>query len=92
MLNGFGVIDDARGYFALPSDVMTRALRGRARGGQIASRLFSICRGLRRVPRLRGWASDELTVLTQRDGMNALGFQRLRVRASARRAASRPEQ
>jgi SAM-dependent methyltransferase len=90
-LNGFGVIDDARGYFGLPSDVMTRALRGRARAGQIASRLFSVCRGLQRVPRLRGWATDELTVLARREGMNALGFQHLRVRAGLDALQGRPE-
>ena len=70
---------------------MTRALRGRTRVGQVASRLFSVCRGLRRVPRLRGWATDELTVLVQRDGMTALGFQRLRVRAGLDVLQGRPE-
>jgi SAM-dependent methyltransferase len=90
-LNGFGVIDDARGYFGLPSDVMTRALRGGGRVGSVASRLFSVCRGLQRVPGLRGWATDELTVLARREGMEALGFQHLRVRSRLDGLRGRPE-
>jgi hypothetical protein len=35
-LNGVCVIDDARGYFGLPNDVMTRAFRGRGRAAHPA--------------------------------------------------------
>jgi SAM-dependent methyltransferase len=90
-LNGFGVIDDARGYFGLPSDVMTRALRGRSGGGRVASRLFGVCRRLQGVPGQRGWATDELTVLARKDGMDALGFQHLRVRSRLDGLRGRPE-
>jgi SAM-dependent methyltransferase len=90
-LNGFGVIDDARGYFGLPSDVMTRALRGRGLAGRVASRLFTVCRELQRVPGLRGWTTDELTVLARREGIGALGFQYLRVRAGLDALRGRPE-
>jgi SAM-dependent methyltransferase len=90
-LNGFAVIDDARGYFGLPSDVMTRALRGRGLAGRVASRLFTVCRELQRVPGLRGWTTDELTVLARREGIGALGFQYLRVRAGLDALRGRPE-
>jgi SAM-dependent methyltransferase len=90
-LNGFAVIDDARGYFGLPSDVMTRALRGRGLAGRVASRLFTVCRELQRVPGLRGWSTDELTVLARREGIGALGFQYLRVRAGLDALRGRPE-
>jgi SAM-dependent methyltransferase len=90
-LNGFGVIDDARGYFGLPSDVMTRALRGRSGGGRVASRLFGVCLALQRVPGQRGWATDELTVLARKDGMDALGFQHLRVRSRLDGLRGHPE-
>jgi SAM-dependent methyltransferase len=90
-LNGFAVIDDARGYFALPSDVMTRALRGRGLAGRVASRLFTVCRELQRVPGLRGWTTDELTVLARKEGIGALGFQYLRVRAGLDALRGRPE-
>jgi SAM-dependent methyltransferase len=90
-LNGFAVIDDARGYFGLPSDVMTRALRGRGLAGRVASRLFTVCRELQRVPGLRGWTTDELTVVARREGIGALGFQYLRVRAGLDALRGRPE-
>jgi len=90
-LNGFRVIDDARGYFGLPSDVMVRALRGRRRAGRVAARLFGVCRGLQRIPGLRGWSTDELTVLARKEGTYPVGFQYLRVRSVLDRVRGRPE-
>ncbi len=80
-LNGFRVIDDARGYFGLPSELMTRALRGRRRAGWAVSRLFEVCRALQRVPGLRGWSTDELTVLARKEPTYPMGFQYMRVRS-----------
>lgn len=90
-LNGFDVIADARGYFGLPSDVMVRALRGRPRAGWAVSRLFGVCRALQRVPGLRGWATDELTVLARKEATYPVGFQLQRVRAMLDRLRGRPE-
>ena len=85
------MIDDARGYFGLPSDVMTRALRGRRRAGSAVSRLFGVCRGLQRVPGLRGWSTDELTVLARKEPTYPIGFQYLRVRSLLDGLRGRPE-
>jgi SAM-dependent methyltransferase len=90
-LNGFRVIDDARGYFGLPSDVMTRALRGRRRAGSAVARLFGVCRGLQRVPGLRGWATDELTVLARKEVTYPVGLGYLRVRSLLDGLRGRPE-
>jgi SAM-dependent methyltransferase len=90
-LNGFGVIDDARGYFGLPSDVMTRALRGRHRAGQVLARLFGVCRGLQRLPGLRGWCTDELTVLARKEPTAPIGFQYRRIRSALDQLQGRPE-
>jgi len=90
-LNGFTVIDDARGYFGLPSDVMIRAFRGRQRAGRAVTRLFGVCRGLQRVPGLRSWSTNELTVLARKEGSYAVGFQYLRVRSLLEGLRGRPE-
>ena len=90
-LNGFSVIDDARGYFGLPSDVMTRALRGRRRAGQAVSRLFGVCHGLQRVPWLRAWCTDELTVLARKEPAFPIGFQYPRVLSLLAELRGRPE-
>jgi SAM-dependent methyltransferase len=90
-LNGFGVIDDARGYFGLPTDVMTRAFRGRRRAASAVARLFGVCRGLQRVPGLRGWSTDELTVLARREAAYPIGFQYWRVRSLLDGLRGRPE-
>jgi SAM-dependent methyltransferase len=90
-LNGFCVIDDARGYFGLPNDVMTRAFRGRGRAARAVSRLFGVCRGLQLVPGLRGWSTDELTVLAQKEAAYPIGFQYLRVRSLLDWLRGRPE-
>ena len=86
-LNGFRVIDDARGYFGLPSEVMTRAFRGRRRAAWVVSRLFVVCRGLQRVPALRGWSTDELTVLARKEPAYPIGFQYAAGPVAARPAA-----
>jgi SAM-dependent methyltransferase len=90
-LNGFDVIDDARAYMGVPNDVMIRTLRGRPRAGRLAARLFGICHALQRVPRLRGWASDELTVLARKAAAYPIGFQYLRVRSLLEELQGRPE-
>jgi SAM-dependent methyltransferase len=90
-LNGFEVVDDARGYFGLPGDIMTRALRGRRRAGWAVSRLFEACRVLQRVPGMRGWCTDELTVLARKEPAYPIGFQFLRVRSVLERLRGRPE-
>jgi SAM-dependent methyltransferase len=90
-LNGFGVIDDARGYFGLPSDVMTRALRGRHLAGRAVARLFGVCRGLQRIPGLRGWSTDELTVLARKEATSPVGFGYLRARSLLDALRGRPE-
>lgn len=90
-LNGFSVIDDARGYFGLPSDVMIRAFRGRQRAGRVVSRLFGVCRGVQGVPALRGWCTDELTVLARKEVTYPIGFQYLRVRGLLDELRGRPE-
>jgi SAM-dependent methyltransferase len=90
-LNGFGVIDDARAYFGVPSDVMTRALRGRRRAARVVSRLYDACRALQHVPGLRGWATDELTVLARKEATLPIGFQYLRVRSQLDALDGRPE-
>jgi SAM-dependent methyltransferase len=89
--NGFGVVDDARGYFGLPADVVTRALRGRRRAASAISRLFGVCRGLQRLPGLRGWASDELTILARKEPTYPVGFQYGRIRALLDSPPGRPE-
>ena len=89
-LNGFSVVDDARQYFGLPSDVMTRALRGRLLAGRVMSRLFGICRWLQRVPGLRGWSTDELTILARRDPTVPVGFQYQRIRSLLADSGGRP--
>jgi SAM-dependent methyltransferase len=90
-LNGFSVIDDAREYVGLPREVMTRAFRGRPRVGRIVSRAFDVCRGLQRVRGLRGWATDELTVLARKDATYPIGFQHSRVRGLLETLRGRPE-
>jgi SAM-dependent methyltransferase len=90
-LNGFRVLDDARGYFGLPSEVMTRALRGRRRAAGAVSRLFAACRALQRVPALRGWATDELTVLARKEPTYPIGFQYVRVRSLLEHLRGRTE-
>ena len=80
-LNGFEVIEDARGYFGLPRDVMTRAFRGHPRAGALVARLFDVCRGLQWVPGCRGWATDELTVLARKELTHPAGFGYERIRA-----------
>lgn len=90
-LNGFRVIDDARAYFGLPADVMTRAFRGRRRLARAVSRLFVVCRGLQRIPALRGWSTDELTVVARKEVTYPIGFQLLRVRSLLDELRGRPE-
>jgi SAM-dependent methyltransferase len=90
-LNGFRVIEDARGYFGLPNEVMTRAFRGRRRVGGAVSRLFVVCRGLQRVPGLRAWSTDELTILARREMTYPIGFQHTRVRSLLDGLRGRPE-
>jgi SAM-dependent methyltransferase len=90
-LNGFRVVDDARGYFGLPSDVMTRAFRGRPLAGRAVSWLFRVCRGLQRVPGLRGWSTDELTILARKEAAYPIGFQYSRVRSLLDGLRGRPE-
>ena len=55
------------------------------------SRLFGVCRGLQRVPGLRGWSTDELTVLARKEVTYPVGFQYLRVRSLLDRLRGRPE-
>lgn len=88
--NGFEVIDDARGYYGLPDDVMIRALRGRPGPGRILSRLFGVCQGLQRIPALRGWCADELTVLARKEATIPVGFQYRRIRSALDRLPGDP--
>jgi hypothetical protein len=70
---------------------MVRALRGRRRAARAVTRLFGVCRGLQRVPGLRGWSSDELTVLARKEATYPVGFQYLRVRPLLDQLRGRPE-
>ena len=90
-LNGFSVLEDARSFFGLPGDVMTRALRGRARAAAVVAHSFAVCRFLQRVPGLRGWSTDELTVLAAKEETFPVGFQYLRVKSALERLQGRRE-
>jgi SAM-dependent methyltransferase len=90
-LNGFAVVEDARGYVGFPVDALTRAFRGRQRAAWAASKLFGLCRLFQRLPGLRGRCSDELTVLAVREPAEPVGFQLLRVQARLAGLEGRPE-
>ena len=55
------------------------------------ARLFVVCRGLQRVPALRGWSTDELTVLARKEPAYPIGFQYARVRSLLDRLRGRTE-
>ena len=55
------------------------------------ARLFVVCRGLQRVPGLRGWSTDELTVLARKEPAYPIGFQYARVRSLLDRLRGRTE-
>lgn len=90
-LNGFVVAEDARGYAGIPVDTLTRAFRGRRRAAWAASRLFSLCHLLQRLPGLRGRCTDELTVLAVKEPVDPVGFQLLRVQSRLAALAGQPE-
>jgi SAM-dependent methyltransferase len=89
-LNGFRVVSDARGFFSLPLDPLTRAFRGHAGLAGAASRLFHLCRLFQYLPGCGGWACDELTVLAEREAAPSLGFQYMRVRPELERLRGTP--
>lgn len=90
-LNGFAVVEDARGYFGLSVDTLTRAFRGRQRVAWAVSRLFAVCHLLQRLPGLRGWSCDELTVVAQKEPVFPIGFHLLRVQQQLARLQGQPE-
>ena len=90
-LNGFHVAADARGFFALPLDPLTRAFRGRAVLARIVGRLFHLCRLLQHLPGARAWACDELTVLARKDPVYPVGFSVARVQELLDQLRGSPE-
>jgi SAM-dependent methyltransferase len=90
-LNGFDVVQDARGYFGLPADTLIRAFRGRRRLGWAVSRLFAASGLLQRVPGLRALFTDELTILARKEVAYPVGFQFLRVKSLLPQLQGRPE-
>jgi len=90
-LNGFDIEQDARRYFGLSAETLTRAFRGRARAGWAVSRLFAVCHLLQRAPGLRGWCTDELTILARKAPTYPIGFQYLRVNSLLPQLQGRPE-
>lgn len=78
-LNGFETEEDARGFYGLPLDPLTRAFRGRRRLAGLAALPFHLCRVAARLPGCRGWSCDELTVLARRQECAPVGFQYPRV-------------
>jgi len=81
-LNGFRVTEDARGYFGLSVDTMTRAFRGRKLAAWAVCRLFAASHLLQRIPGLRGSFADELTLLAEKEPVFPIGFQLLHVRST----------
>jgi len=73
-LNGFSVSDDARKFYALPQDAMLRAFKNKKRIAAMVAWMFHGCSFLQHIPFLRGICSDELTVLSVKDDVPAMGF------------------
>lgn len=92
-LNGFEPVQDARGFYGLPTDPLTRALRGHSLPAKLMAWPFHACRLTSRLPGCRGWSNDELTVLARREETVPIGFSLHRVkRELARLHGSRDEQ
>lgn len=91
-LNGFQVIEDARRFFSLPLDQLTRAFRGRQRVAAIISCLFHACQLLQHLPGGKNWFADELTVLAKREDVYPVGFQIMRIRLELERLRGLPEE
>jgi len=89
-LNGFRITDDARGFFALPLDTLTRAFRGHAELARATAPLFHACKVIQHLPGCRGCASDELTVLAEREDVPPIGFQLMRVEPELERIRGTP--
>lgn len=90
-LNGFGVVQDARGFYGLPTDPLTRALRGRSFWGRVLAWPFHLCRFTRFLPGGRNWSCDELTVLAQREDVPPVGFALFRAQQALDRLRGQPE-
>lgn len=90
-LNGFRVSEDARRYFGVPVDTLSRAFRGRQRAAWAVSRLFLLCHLLQRLPGMRGRSTDELTVLAEKEPVFPIGLQLLHVRSQLAQLRGRPE-
>lgn len=78
--NGFVVEYDHRGFFTLPEDVISRALRGRLFLAKMLALLFLPCKIFQRLPYLRGLCCDELTILAIKDDSIPLGFDYLKTK------------
>lgn len=91
-LNGFRLVDDYRRFYTLPTDLMTRAFRGRKPPARLAAGLFRVCSALQRLPfgMGRGLFTDELTVLCRRDDTPPVGFELHSVRRSLDRFRGGP--
>ena len=90
-LNGFEAMEDARGFYALPTDPLIRGLRGRRALGRWAAWPFHVCRWTSRIPWCRGWSCDELTILARRDETVPVGFEYLRVLSEMEHLKGTPE-
>jgi SAM-dependent methyltransferase len=91
-LNGFQVIQDARRFFSLPLDQLTRAFRGQQRIAAVISFFFHACQLLQHLPGGKNWFTDELTVLAKREDIYPVGFQIMRIRSELERLRGLPEE
>lgn len=90
-LNGFDTVMDARAFYGLPTDPMIRAVRGRRWLGHLLAYPFHLCKLTSRLPGLRSWSCDELTVLARRVEGPPIGFSHLRVQREMARLQGTPE-
>lgn len=89
-LNGFDMVQDARDFYGLPTDPLTRAVRGRRWLGHLLAYPFHLCKLTRHLPGGRSWSCDELTVLARRVDAPPVGFSHLRVQREMARLQGSP--
>jgi hypothetical protein len=92
-LNGFNIIDnEGCRFYAVSSDLLTRAFKGKRKLASFLAYLFNVCEVLQHLPGGKRWFADELTVLARKDKTYPIGFQYMHVMANLERIRGSKEE
>ncbi len=74
-LSGFNILADRRQFYTPPLDPMRRAFRNRKFFPELFTRFFYLCWILQKLPMGKGFFTDELTLLCQKEDVPPVGFE-----------------